>query len=59
VNDKTYALSLYVDLRLGLIDDQIKTPEQAERLTAQKYGRDFAAHARWVCSEDTKAQREA
>ena len=56
MDDKTFAprwaLSLYVDLRLGLIDDQMKTPYEAEKIVAKKYGRGYALDARWACGEE-------
>lgn len=52
--DDTYALSLYVDLRLGLIDDQIKAHHEAVKIVAKKYGKDFAERARWACGEEPK-----
>lgn len=46
-----YAVSMYVDLRLGLIggSDRIHTREEAYAKVARVYGRDAADYAAKVC----------
>lgn len=45
-----YAVSLYVDLRLGILGGKVLQPEEAQTKTAQVYGRDAASYARRVAN---------
>ena len=47
-------LSYYVDLRLGVIDDEIWTPDHAEHAVSRLFGDDVARYARDACGEKKK-----
>lgn len=48
---KNYALSLYVDLRLGIDRDAVLSVNEAKYLVAKAYGPDAARQAAAICGE--------